>query len=372
MATESPQIEQLVQRGISAAREGRYGVAQQSLREAVRLAPNHEQAWLWLSGVEDTDQGKLTALQNVLRINPRNAAATRGLEHLSQPKVVDLASLLPPAPTPPPAKAGWSPPPAQAAPPVQAAPPAWSPPAPASPPSGPLATSPLTPGPDYAAAEPTSEEQQVNPDMLADLRPAIAKARKKRGFWPSTSEVIILVILVVLLSGIFFGTRIWLRGKFPDRSNVSQRFNPETVPSNTSPNSNLEPTLAPAVQPTSAQVVQTGGTFSSRSYSIQIASVSVAEDNRSTTVEVVLQNPTTRATGFRQRDFLLRTGVNARLALDAANSSLFAGKAESELTIPPNGLVSGTLVFTGDASRSPLTLIWQPFNGAVNQQITVK
>ncbi|MBA3470296.1 MAG: hypothetical protein H0T53_11710, partial [Herpetosiphonaceae bacterium] len=93
MTTQSPQIEELVQRGITAAREGRYGVAQQSLREAVRLSPNHEQAWLWLSGVEDTEQGKLTALEQVLRINPHNVAAIRGLEHLKQPKMVDLASL---------------------------------------------------------------------------------------------------------------------------------------------------------------------------------------------------------------------------------------------------------------------------------------
>ncbi len=368
MTTESPQIEQLVQHGITAAREGRYGVAQQSLREAVRLAPNHEQAWLWLSGVEDTEQAKLTALQQVLQINPHNVAAARGLEHLSQPKMVDLASLLPPAPAPPPARAAWSPPPAQAAPPAQVAMPAWSPPAPPTPPSGPLSSA-ADPAP--APAEwPSAEDQQVNPDMVAGLGPAIAKARKKRRFWPTVSESLLVVFLIVLLFGGFTGARIWLRGTFPEPNGIAQIGRTANPASPTA--AATAATTAPADAPPTAAPVQAGSVFSSRSYSVQINSTTASEDNRTVTVDIVLQNPTTRATGYRQRDFFLRNGTNGRLLLDPATSSLFAGKTEANLTIPPNGAVTGTLIFNGDASRGPLTLIWQPFNGAVNQQITVK
>lgn len=367
MTTESSHVEQLVQRGIAAAREGRYGVAQQALREAVRLAPQHEQAWLWLSGVEDTDQGKVTALQQVLRINPQNAAAHRGLEHLTQPKKVDLASLLPAA-APPPAKAAWSPPPAQAALP-SVVPPTWTPPV--SPQA--TATLPEAPAINVASVSPvletTAEDQHVSPDMVADLRPALDKARKKRPFWPQTSEIGIMILLFFLLLGGFLGTRAWLRGKFPERAVTPQ--------ASVRANSNAQPTVAAVVQPSAvaqstAPPVQTGGAFTSRAYNLQVDSATPAEDNRSVSVSVLLRNPTRRVIGFRQGDFQLRNGSNGRLTLSAANSSIFAGKSDAQLSIPANGEVSGTLVFTGDASRSPLTLIWQPFNGGVNQQIVVK
>lgn len=372
MATESPHVEQLVQRGISAAREGRNGLAQQALREAVRLAPNHEQAWLWLSGVEETDQEKVRALQNVLRINPHNAAALRGLEHLSQPKKVDLASLLPPAPAPPPARAAWTPAPAQAAPPRNTvAAPAWTPPAPTAPLTTPSVSESFGPRAEYPAPAEGSppQEQQVNEDMIANLRPAIAKARKKRRFWPSTSETVILVVLLALFVGFVTGARRWLQGQFEPPRGLT--IPGQTTTAATSPPLD-SPTSAPAVVPPTAAPVTTGTVFSSRSYRLQINGAAVSVDNTSVTVEVVLQNPTSRAVDFRQRDFFLRNGASGRLILSPTASSLFVDKAESDLTIPANGELSGTLVFNGDASRDPLTLIWQPFNGAVNQQITVK
>ncbi len=203
--------------------------------------------------------------------------------------------------------------------------------------------------------------------MLAGLGPAIAKARKKRRFWPSISETLLIVFLIVLLFGAFTGARIWLRGSFPSTPSLDQagRTTKTASPS-------AEATAAPAADLPTAAPVQSGAIFSSRSYSVQINSTTASEDNRTVTVDIVLQNPTTRAAGYRQRDFFLRNGANGRLLLDPAVSSLFVGKAEADLTIPPNGAVTGTLIFNGDASRGPLTLIWQPFNGAVNQQITVK
>lgn len=70
-------------RGMSAARGGQRLIAARLLREAVRLNPYHEQAWLWLSGVLDDQDDIIYCLRSVLDINPHNQRARIGLERLS-------------------------------------------------------------------------------------------------------------------------------------------------------------------------------------------------------------------------------------------------------------------------------------------------
>ncbi len=76
--------EQLYQRGVAAARGGQKALAEKLLRQAVKLNPGHEQAWLWLSGVVEQPDDVAFCLRAVLDINPENERAQRGLALIEQ------------------------------------------------------------------------------------------------------------------------------------------------------------------------------------------------------------------------------------------------------------------------------------------------
>lgn len=78
------QAEQLYTRGVAAARGGQKTLAASLLRQAVKLNPQHEQAWLWLSGVLDDPQDVAFCLRAVLGINPGNERAQKGLDWIEQ------------------------------------------------------------------------------------------------------------------------------------------------------------------------------------------------------------------------------------------------------------------------------------------------
>jgi hypothetical protein len=101
--------DKLLEQGIAAARAGDKGTARRLLTRAVRRAPESEAAWLWLSSVLDTPQGRAFCLRRVLDINPENVPALKGLAALE----AELATLppepeplpepeIPPQPEPPP------------------------------------------------------------------------------------------------------------------------------------------------------------------------------------------------------------------------------------------------------------------------------
>jgi tetratricopeptide (TPR) repeat protein len=76
------QVKQLLQQGIAAARAGRPDIARQTLQQAVRLDPQNETAWLWLSSVAGDDHERLFCLKQLLTINPQNEFALKGLRAL--------------------------------------------------------------------------------------------------------------------------------------------------------------------------------------------------------------------------------------------------------------------------------------------------
>jgi hypothetical protein len=78
------QAEQLYARGVAAARGGQKTIAATLLRQAVKLNPQHEQAWLWLSGVLDDPEDVAFCLRAVLGINPGNERAKKGLTWIEQ------------------------------------------------------------------------------------------------------------------------------------------------------------------------------------------------------------------------------------------------------------------------------------------------
>lgn len=83
-------MQDLLQRGIAAARAGRRSEARQLLMQVVEADDQSEQGWLWLSGVVDSPADAQVCLENVLALNPENRQARQGLEWIlartSQPK----------------------------------------------------------------------------------------------------------------------------------------------------------------------------------------------------------------------------------------------------------------------------------------------
>jgi tetratricopeptide (TPR) repeat protein len=75
----------LLQQGIALAKAGRRDEARNTFLQVVELDERNESAWLWLSGVVDSDDDRAIALENVLAINPDNEWAKRGLQLLGRP-----------------------------------------------------------------------------------------------------------------------------------------------------------------------------------------------------------------------------------------------------------------------------------------------
>ncbi|HEC22396.1 MAG TPA: hypothetical protein ENI95_05705, partial [Chloroflexi bacterium] len=76
------ELERLYREGVAAIRAGDSATGRQKLMQVIRQDEFHEQAWLWLSAVVETDEERIICLENVLTINPANEAARRGLEKL--------------------------------------------------------------------------------------------------------------------------------------------------------------------------------------------------------------------------------------------------------------------------------------------------
>ena len=92
---EDPSLEERLTNGIAAIKAGKKEEAQEWLVELLQIDRYNEQGWLWLSGTAGNDQDRLDCIQEVLKINPNNAFAQRGLAAL-QAKGIGLSE--PPKP----------------------------------------------------------------------------------------------------------------------------------------------------------------------------------------------------------------------------------------------------------------------------------
>ena len=72
-------IDRILQEGIDAVKQGQTEQAIEILIQVVEADENNEQGWLWLSYVVNDPQDKITALENVLTINPNNRVAQQNL-----------------------------------------------------------------------------------------------------------------------------------------------------------------------------------------------------------------------------------------------------------------------------------------------------
>ena len=72
-------VGELIRWGKQAAREGDLMVAHRLFVRAVEIDPSNEDAWLWLAGTSEQPEEAVRCLEQVLRINPFNERAHRGL-----------------------------------------------------------------------------------------------------------------------------------------------------------------------------------------------------------------------------------------------------------------------------------------------------
>lgn len=85
----SSQIDDVFRRAVAAAQANDHSTAYHLLKQVLMLQPRNEQAWLWLSGVVQTDGERRYCLEQVLMRNPAHPAAQRGLAML--PKVAPVS-----------------------------------------------------------------------------------------------------------------------------------------------------------------------------------------------------------------------------------------------------------------------------------------
>src|SRR5690349_1165453 len=125
MASNPPDVHNLLHQAMDALTRGDKPLARDLLTSVLEMDDRNEQAWLWLSGAVDSPHEQRICLENVLTINPGSTAARQGLAYLEKQEADHPA---PPAPVP------AAPQPAMAAPvapppePAPAAPPAAAPP----------------------------------------------------------------------------------------------------------------------------------------------------------------------------------------------------------------------------------------------------
>lgn len=74
----------LFKEGKEAAKRGERAKAHQLFRQAIEIDPYHEQVWLWLASVVDTDEDRQVCFENVLELNPSHPTARQQLRRLEQ------------------------------------------------------------------------------------------------------------------------------------------------------------------------------------------------------------------------------------------------------------------------------------------------
>lgn len=77
----------LFKAGKTAARQGDNTKAHALFRQAIEIDPYHEQVWLWLASVVETDEDRRVCFENVLELNSSNPTARRQLDLLDQKAV---------------------------------------------------------------------------------------------------------------------------------------------------------------------------------------------------------------------------------------------------------------------------------------------
>lgn len=73
---------EILRQALQAARSGRELTARDLFQDVVRMDPNNEVAWMWLTGLLDPLEDRIAACERVLSINPRNQKIRAYLDKL--------------------------------------------------------------------------------------------------------------------------------------------------------------------------------------------------------------------------------------------------------------------------------------------------
>ena len=82
LLAENDDIQQKLQSGIEAVRDGDRSTGRQLLQEVIDANPNNELAWMWMASCVTTLRERRDCLEQVLTINPENARAREALARL--------------------------------------------------------------------------------------------------------------------------------------------------------------------------------------------------------------------------------------------------------------------------------------------------
>ncbi|MGQ9848626.1 MAG: tetratricopeptide repeat protein [Aggregatilineaceae bacterium] len=80
----------LFKEGKEAAKRGDRAKAHELFRQAIEIDPYHEQVWLWLASVVDTDEDRQVCFENVLELNPSHPTARQQLQRLEQRRLQEV------------------------------------------------------------------------------------------------------------------------------------------------------------------------------------------------------------------------------------------------------------------------------------------
>lgn len=83
---DNPQLENMLQMGITAAREGNREGARVILRQVLDADKKNDRAWLWLAYVAESKTKRQQYLESALRVNPNNEPAKKALLKMSRKK----------------------------------------------------------------------------------------------------------------------------------------------------------------------------------------------------------------------------------------------------------------------------------------------
>lgn len=81
-ASNEPTLEDLMQLGIQAARQGNKPNARLFFQQVLDADKHNERAWLWMAYVAESREDRVRFLNTVLQINPNNATAKKELDKM--------------------------------------------------------------------------------------------------------------------------------------------------------------------------------------------------------------------------------------------------------------------------------------------------
>jgi len=81
----------LFREGKNAAKRGDNAKAHDLFRQAIAVDPYHEQVWLWLASVVESDEDRRVCFENVLELNPTQPTARRQIHLLDEKRLQEAA-----------------------------------------------------------------------------------------------------------------------------------------------------------------------------------------------------------------------------------------------------------------------------------------